>query len=121
MSKSILTNNEQRQPLNEFLEPQQIYDKIVVYDNETRVSKLNPDYRLSIVAEVNERFAEEIARSLNVEYVQQSCIAIDSENMKPMLEMAHEILSQYMEVGEIRRPMTNDGVHKWLFTFYSEP
>ena len=121
MSKSILTNNEQRKPLNEFLEPQKIYDQIVVYNNETRETKLNPDVHLSIAAEVNERFAEEIAHRLGVEYVQQSCIAIDSENMKSMLELANEILSQYMDVGNIRRPMTNDGIHKWLFTFYSEP
>lgn len=117
---SLLSNREP-QPLNEYLQPKEIYDQIVVRKDETRENTLNPDERLSVMAEVNERFAQEIARRLGVEYVQQSCIAVSSENKKAILEMAHEILSQYMEVGEIRRPMTDDGVHKWLFTFYSEP
>jgi hypothetical protein len=98
-----------------------IYRAIVVYKNDTRENKLNPNVHLSIAAEVNERFAEEIAHKLDIEYVQQSCIAIDNENLKSKLEIAHDILSQYMDVGDIRRPMTNDGIHKWLFTFYSEP
>jgi LPS O-antigen subunit length determinant protein (WzzB/FepE family) len=106
---------------NDFLQFQKIYNKIVVYKNDTRENKLNPNVHLSIAAEVNERFAEEIAHKLDIEYVQQSCIAIDNENLKSKLEIAHDILSQYMDVGDIRRPMTNDGIHKWLFTFYSEP
>ena len=95
--------------------------KSLYIKNDTRENKLNPNVHLSIAAEVNERFAEEIAHKLDIEYVQQSCIAIDNENIKSKLEIAHDILSQYMDVGDIRRPMTNDGIHKWLFTFYSEP
>ena len=120
MSKLIL-NNKPLQPLNEYLQPQKIYDQIVIFNNETRKNKFNPIDRLSIPAEINERFAEEIAKRVGVKYIQQSCLAIENENMLSMLKLAHQILSQYMEVGEIRRSPTAGSMNKWLFTFYSEP
>ena len=95
-----------------------IYDSIVI--EKTRENSLHPDEHLNIRAERNERFAEMIAEKFGLEYVQQSCIVISDENMKDVLESARMILSEFMDVSKMRRPMTDDGVHKWLFTFYSE-
>ena len=98
---------------------QQLFENIASIVTTTRESISNPNVKLSVAAEINERFAEVIADIFDVEYVHQSCLTIEDISKYEKLQEAHKVLSQFIDVGEIRKPMTDDGKHKFLFTFFS--
>lgn len=105
---------------NESLEEARDMMKYKLRKNPNRPRKLHPDELLTDEEEQNEQFAQQIANTYGLIYINQCGIGAVTDSQMIYLKQARKELIDYgISVGEIRHPFTPDSEIKWIFTFDS--